>query len=125
MFFLKELEPIFTRLTDQSLLSRCLMGLNWNQNESINAILWKHCLKTWFCWKRHIEIDIFNTISKFYSGATTKATVYERLGVQPGTNFYKATAEKDKIHIKNAAKKISYKYRLNRNKYNVAMDPWY
>ena len=35
------------------------------------------------------------------------------LGVQPGTNFYKTTVEKDKIRIKNAAKKISDKYRLN------------
>ena len=35
------------------------------------------------------------------------------LGVQPGTNFYKATVGKDKIRIKNTAKKISDKYRLN------------
>ena len=83
--FLKELEPIFTRLTDKSLLSRCLMGLTQNQNESINAILWKHCPKTWFCGKRRIEIGIFNTIIKLNSEATTTAIVYESSGVQPGT----------------------------------------
>ena len=83
--FLKELEPIFTTLTDKSLLSRCLMGLTQNQNESINAILWKHCPKTWFCGKRRIEIGIFNTIIELNSEATTTAIVYESSGVQPGT----------------------------------------
>ena len=111
--FLEELQPIFTRLTDKSLLSQCFMGLTQNQNESINPILWKHCPKTQFCGKRRIEIC---TRSEFHSGETTKAIVYKSLGVQPGTNFYKATVEKDKIRIKNAAKKISGKYLLNRKK---------
>lgn len=39
--FREQLNPIFTRLSNRDLLSRCLMGLTQNQNESINGILWK------------------------------------------------------------------------------------
>ena len=98
------------------MLSRCIEGSTQNQNDSINAILQKHCRKTRFCGKRCIKIGIFNTITEFNSGATTKAIVYESLGVQPGTNFYKATVDKEKIRIKNAAKKISDMYCFNRKK---------
>ena len=31
--FMKELDPIFERLSDESLLTRCLQGLTQNQNE--------------------------------------------------------------------------------------------
>ena len=75
--FLKELELIFTRLTDHSLFSRCLMRLTQNQNESINAILWKDCPKIWSCGKRRSKIDIFNNIIEFNLGATTKDIVYD------------------------------------------------
>ena len=44
--FLKELKPIFTRLSDDALLKRCLRGLTQNQNEGINGVLWANCPKT-------------------------------------------------------------------------------
>ena len=47
--FLKDLKPIFERLSHNELLSRCLMGLTQNQNESINGILWSQIPKTMFC----------------------------------------------------------------------------
>ena len=43
--FKEELKPLFTRLTYDELLNRCLMGLAQNQNESINNILWSICPK--------------------------------------------------------------------------------
>lgn len=45
---MKELEPIFKRLSDDSLLTRCLQGLTQNQHESVNAQLWSRCSKTTF-----------------------------------------------------------------------------
>ena len=39
--FRDELKPLFTRLSKTDLLQRCLRGITQNQNEAINAILWK------------------------------------------------------------------------------------
>lgn len=46
--FLAELLPIFSRLTADSLLDRCLQGLTQNQNESLNGLVWSICPKTRF-----------------------------------------------------------------------------
>lgn len=38
--FMKELQPIFTRLSNDGLLNRCLQGMTQNQNEAANGMLW-------------------------------------------------------------------------------------
>ena len=43
------LKGLFTRLAEKELIERCLKGLTQNQNESINAMLWKRYPKTYFC----------------------------------------------------------------------------
>jgi hypothetical protein len=47
--FMKELEPIFSRLSKGDLLNRCLKGMTQNQNEAANGMLWSRCPKTKFC----------------------------------------------------------------------------
>ena len=46
--FRKELKPLFTRLSSDELLKRCLKGVTQNQNEVLNSILWKKCPKSVF-----------------------------------------------------------------------------
>ena len=46
--FRKELKPLFTRLSSDELLKRCLKGVTQNQNEALNSILWKKCPKSVF-----------------------------------------------------------------------------
>ena len=47
--FRKELKQIFERLSDSNLLRRSLKGLPQNQNEAIDATLWKRCSIQVFC----------------------------------------------------------------------------
>ena len=47
--FCKELKLIFKRLSDSNLLRRCLKGLPQDQNEVVNATLWKRCSVQVFC----------------------------------------------------------------------------
>ena len=47
--FKTELEPIFNRLSNETLLERCLAGHTQNQNESLNGVLWSNCSKNKFC----------------------------------------------------------------------------
>ena len=43
--FLNFLLPIFTRLSNRSLLLHCLPGYSQNQNESLNGIIWSKALQ--------------------------------------------------------------------------------
>ena len=54
--FFKELEPMFSRLSDDVLLQRCLLGLTQNQNESLNGRLWSSVPKKQFCGRVHIGV---------------------------------------------------------------------
>ena len=49
--FCSEPKSLFTCLSDGDLLQRCLTGLTQNQNELINAVLWKKCPESVFCGK--------------------------------------------------------------------------
>ena len=41
----KYLQPIYERLTDTELLSRCKLHLTQNANESFHSAVWSHCSK--------------------------------------------------------------------------------
>jgi len=44
-----EVKKIFTDLTDDELLKKCLHGTTQNRNESFNAMIWERILKV-TCW---------------------------------------------------------------------------
>ena len=110
---MKELDPIFERLSDESLLTRCLQELTQNQNESVNAQLWSKCSKT-FVGVRRVQIAVCETVTVFNTGAANKAVIMDLSGVNPGASMLKALREQDKKRIKSAGQKVSLKYRKQR-----------
>ena len=114
--FLKELKPIFMRLTNDDLLSRCLNGLTQNQNESINGILWSKCPKTKFCSKTKVELAVSETICQFNAGSIEDSALHDMYGYNATTNMLESLQIIDKERIRHAAKKITEKARLERRK---------
>ena len=114
--FYNELKPLFTRLSDDSLLGRCLRGLTQNQNEAANQVLWTKCPKTKFCGRVKLQLAVCETVTHFNSGAGARAVLLKASGVAPGTNMLSALRKSDDKRIKFAARKISAKARLNRRK---------
>ena len=91
--FAKLLKPIFTRLSNQDLLSRCQGGFTQNQNESVNNVLWSRCLKclkTKFCGYFKVHLAVCDTIVHFNAGAMLELLENQqcskKLGVQPAPN---------------------------------------
>ena len=113
---MKELEPIFSRLSKGDLLNRCLKGMTQNQNEAANGMHWSRCPKTKFCGARRVRIAACETVTLFNTGAASKAAVMELCGLTPGINTTRALRLHDCIRIKNAAKKVSLTYRDQRRK---------
>ena len=111
---MKEMDPIFERLSDDSLLTRCLQRLTQNQNESVNAQLWSRCSKTTFVGVRRVRIAVCETVTVFNTGAANKAVIMDLCGVNPGQNMLKALRDQDKRRIKSAGQKVSLKYMKQR-----------
>ena len=114
--FLNELRPLFERLSEDELLQRCLMGLTQNQNEALNGILWAICPKIKFCGRMRLETAVCEAVCHFNKGATFKLEIMTALGIQPGKKMKTALLKQNKRRIKNAAVKISLKYRQHRRK---------
>lgn len=113
--FMKEPDHIFTRLSKDDLLKRCLKGTP-NQNEAANGILWSKCPKTKFCGARRVRIAASETVAVFNTGAASKAVLMEMCGVTPGVNMLRALRQQDKTRTYTSAKKVSEKYRKQRQK---------
>ena len=114
--FIEELNPIFIRLSNNELLSRCLRGITQNQNEAANGMLWSKCPKTKFCGARRVRIAAAQTIAAFNTGAASQAVALDLCGVSPGMNTKKALRKQDEQRLLTAAKKVSEKYRKQRQK---------
>ena len=114
--FVELLKPLFTRLTEDSLLESCLLGLTQNQNEAVNQVLWTKCPKTKFCGRDKVLLAVTETVAYFNTGAASKATLLKSLGVTPSENMLMALRKADSERVRKAAVKISVKARLCRRK---------
>lgn len=62
------ISPVYERLSNLELLSRCSKGLTQNANEALHAVLWRKCPKITFVSKGKIELAAVHAISEFNMG---------------------------------------------------------
>ena len=70
--------------------------------------------KTRFCGKTRVQAAVRKTVIHFNSGSTSKAEIYDLLGVNPGENFFTIAHSFDQERAKNSERKVSDKERLRR-----------
>ena len=95
----KEVEPIFKDLSSEALLSKCLYGLTQNNNESLNAFIWKKCPKNVYVSRNIIEIGVDSAVLEFNNGTQGVRKVYENAGLHFGKFITAACKKKDKSRI--------------------------
>ena len=100
----KKLVPIFKRLTDENLLSRCSRNKAQNPNESIHNVIWRYCPKSTFVGRKTMETGVALAFSQFSMGATSKNILCQALGIVGGTYLEQFSNEKDMIRIRKAQK---------------------
>lgn len=114
--FLELLEPVFRRLSDESLLRRCLPGFSQNNNESINSLVWARAPKHKFHGPQRVEMAAMGAILQFNEGASSKHLVMENAGISCGEHSVTGSAQKDKKRVDNAKFKASKKQKSVRRK---------
>ena len=114
--FEKYLHPIYERLSDPALLSRCLPGFTQNANESINSLVWIRCPKHKWHGRKRILLATASATLQFSAGATAKHEVMARAGLAVGGHTRKESTRRDSERIKKAEKRIQDQHK----KYRVA-----
>ena len=94
---IKEVKPVYVRLSQDSLLEQCLHGKTQNQNESLNGMIWERAPKVTFVGSGIIETASYDAIAHFNIGTDASRRILKELGIEAGE------------HTKNACKRLDLK----------------
>ena len=108
------LMPIYTDLTNETLLSKCLHRQTQNNNESLNALIWKRCPKDFFIGKKVLEISMNSAIIAFNDGSTAVDKVISAGGIEPSIFMQEGLRKLDCNQIKKMNHKSSAKGKIRR-----------
>ena len=112
--------PIFQRLTDDKLLSRCSSNKTQNSNESLHNLIWSLCPKRIFAGRRTVENSVCMAILQFSMGSSFKDLLCKVLGFSPGGYLEKFSRKKDKkrLQLADKASSIDAKKKRRQMKFN-------
>ena len=72
--------PIYERLTEEHLLSRCGSGKTQNANECLHSLIWSRCSNDTFASRRRVEFAVLGAAREFKFGATAAQDTAEFFG---------------------------------------------
>ncbi|GFT99135.1 uncharacterized protein TNCV_3794841 [Trichonephila clavipes] len=83
------IKPVFKDLSQPKLLQKCLGAKTQNNNESINSLIWKLCLKTLGCGRKIVDISTNEAIVIFNYGNQGRLKIMQSLGLTVGQFAHK------------------------------------
>ena len=79
-----KVNPVYQRLSEDSLLEKCLHGKTQNQNEAVNGMVWQRIPKKVFVGRELLEMGLYDAISHFNIGTRAVLLLLEALNINPG-----------------------------------------
>ena len=110
----KVIKPIYLRLTERSLLERCLHGATQNRNECLNGLVWQMCPKTGICSAKVTEAAVALAVFTFNDGSSALGRLMTAMGMPEGE--FTALAQLDEERQKDAERKRSIGAKSRRKK---------
>eukprot|EP00112_Aurelia_sp_Birch-Aquarium-sp1_P019844 Seg4999.1 transcript_id=Seg4999.1/GoldUCD/mRNA.D3Y31 product="hypothetical protein" protein_id=Seg4999.1/GoldUCD/D3Y31 len=110
------LKPIFTDLSSDHLLEKCVHGLTQNVNEALHGVLWSKCPKETFNARPIVEIAASSAVVNFNDGSKGIEEVMKRLGIAPGRFMARAGRRKDLKRLDDSIRRSSEKGKKRRKK---------
>ena len=102
--FLPHLLPLYKRLSDRSLLMRCMGGLTQNQNEAFNATVWRRCPKERAFGASAVKRGVHLAVITWNSGSSCYELILTSLRLDANHFTEKIKQMKDFRRISEAAK---------------------
>ena len=91
--------PLYTRLSDEALLKKCIGGFTQNQNESFNATIWKRCPKEKKFGTAAVQRALGLAILSWNMGRQGLHDVLMNLGLSPNKFTEDGIIAKDKRRV--------------------------
>lgn len=108
---LKKIIPLYTRLSTESLLAKCVSGKTQNANESLHGVIWSKCPKTSFFSRTRLEIGVSEAICQYNTGCIKSVSVIQTTGgISPGSIMAKIAKRFDEKRLKLSKSRKDMKY---------------
>jgi hypothetical protein len=114
--FLEYLPPEFQRLSEYSLLLRCLPGYSQNANESINSLVWNRAPKHRYEGAHVVEIAVMSAVMSFNAGAATRQDVMKAANIPGGQFTFEGCSAKDSTRMADSVRRAAVKEKERRRK---------
>ena len=91
--------PVYEHLSEDALLAKCVGGYTQNNNESLNAKIWKIASKIHFSGVETVEIATYIALATFNDGNKALMSIMQELELLVGTNARNMCEEFDKRRL--------------------------
>ena len=98
----ERLIPLFQRLSNRELLSRCMKLQTSNANESLHATVWRRAPKSKYCGKKTAEVAVALAVMQYNKGATALVDAVDSLGVSPGPEVVRVASRINVVRVRKA-----------------------
>ncbi|XP_028414795.1 uncharacterized protein LOC114537882 [Dendronephthya gigantea] len=99
------IKPIYAKLSNNELLSKCLDCKTQNQNESFNGMVWNRLPKQVFVGSDVLHLGVYDAVSHFNIGARASIKIFERMNISSGDHCLAQCSTADKQRIQSAERK--------------------
>ncbi|XP_077549490.1 uncharacterized protein LOC144162721 [Haemaphysalis longicornis] len=106
--------PIYRRLTEKKLLTRCLQGKTQNAAESLNSKIWLLCPKTKFASKTVVETATAIAVLWYNCGHGSFEQVLQELGILPPEELVVLGSSRDQRRMKKMSVRQTAEARAHR-----------
>ncbi|XP_044579109.1 uncharacterized protein LOC123261528 [Cotesia glomerata] len=96
---LKVIEPIYTSLSSDDLLHRCLGSETQNNNESLNSLIWTFAPKHIHAGSQTIQIANYLAVAIFNEGYLPILKMMELMGITVGTEAHSFAIRRNEVRI--------------------------
>ena len=94
---IKLVKAVFQRLTDNSLLEKCLHGKTQHQDEALNTLIWQIIPKEVFVHRDSLEIGVYDAVLHFNIGCDAIVELFKSMNIPAGK--YTEFACQDKSYV--------------------------
>ena len=108
----RELKPIYERISKTELLDKCLHGLTQNACDSLNSLIWQQCPKVNFSGQDYLDFAIADAVVHFNDGKRGHIYILHLLGLKMGLHSKVYYEIRDSRRISASARKITEKKNL-------------
>ena len=94
-----KLKPEYVRLSENSLLEKCLHGKTQNQNEALNGMVWQRVPKEVYVGREILEMGLYDAVAHFNIGCSVVLKLFDALGIPPGRFTETGCKQEDQARV--------------------------